>query len=135
MAHLADSPRSVLLWDSAPGLTNSEKYQVVGEERSPPGVGNLTQRILILCSIVGCLLTVGGLYIRGNSTLFTCTFNAFFCFPDSFYFQVFFLPISIYPFSILTSFIGRRQIKHSPKKHIRYQRNAFQLNKVFRYVQ
>lgn len=63
MPHLADCPRSVLLWDSAPGLTNSEKYQVVREERSPAGVGNLTQRTLILCSIVGCLLTVGGLYI------------------------------------------------------------------------
>lgn len=44
MAHLADCPRFVLLWDSAPGLTNSEKYEVVGEERSPPGVGNLTQK-------------------------------------------------------------------------------------------
>lgn len=90
MAHLADCPRSVLLWDSAPGLTNSEKYQVVGEERSPAGVGNLTQRTLILCSIVGCLLTVGGLCIGGNSTLFAFTFSVLFCFHDSFYFQVFF---------------------------------------------
>lgn len=124
MPHLADCPRSVLLWDSAPGLTNSEKYQVVREERSPAGVGNLTQRTLILCSIVGCLLTVGGLYIWGNSTLFAFAFSVLFCFHDSFYFQDFF-PIPIYSFSILILFIGRRQIKHSPKKHVRYQMKYF----------
>lgn len=43
MAHLADCTCSMLLRASAPVLNNSENYQAVGEERSPPAVGNLKQ--------------------------------------------------------------------------------------------